>query len=72
MKYVGKDSDQNYYWTLDLRIICIFNKIGELIDIFSFDITKTKKIPTIHPSGDVYFLDYDENGCYLYRIKRIW
>jgi uncharacterized protein YgiM (DUF1202 family) len=31
-----------------------------------------KTLPAVHPSGDVYFLDYDEKKVRLYRVKNVW
>jgi len=73
LHYLGKDQNKNVYWK-DVDLVVIFNNEGELLDAFKF---KQKKIhmlipPTIHPSGDVYYLYYDDNNVYLYRIKRVW
>ena len=70
--YLGKDLDKNVYWTLANIYILVFNKFGQLIEAFKFDHKKTKILPAIHPDGDVYFLDYDGEQNYLYRINRRW
>jgi len=71
MTYLGKDKSNNFYWDANQAIL-IFNKEGWLIDGFISKNMKSKSIPTIHPSGDVYFLDYDQKGVYLYRVKNVW
>jgi len=72
MTYLGKDKNENYYWKGGWKWIWIFDKSGFLIEMFEFNGNKSKILPTVHPSGDVYFLDYDEKGVYLYRVKNVW
>jgi hypothetical protein len=70
--FIGKDSDGNYYWDANANSVCVFNNKGSLIKYFNYDINKSKTRPTIHPSGDVYFLDYDEKEVRLYKVSRVW
>lgn len=72
MVYLGKDRDGNYYW-LSSKAVVVFDNNGFLLDVFipqnhKYMMTK----PAIHPSGDVYFLGYDSEHVYLYKIPRIW
>jgi len=69
--FVGKDDNDNIYW-YSYGTIIVFNRNGEVIDIFQPKKGHFKTWPIIHPSGDVYFLDYDEKGVYLYRVKNVW
>jgi sugar lactone lactonase YvrE len=70
--YVGKDMAGNYYWDINWSRICVFNEKGSLIQYFRYGKNKSKVLPTIHPSGDIYFLNYDEKGVYLYKIPKTW
>jgi len=72
MVYLGIDGKGNSYWEISPKWLMIFNPEGWVIDAIQFDYKKTKTLPTVHPSGDIYFLDYDDNGVYLYRIKNVW
>ena len=68
--YLGKDKDNNSYWWG--AGIYVFNNTGKVIEAFKYDSKRSKVYPAIHPSGDVYFLNYDGEKNYLYRIKRVW
>jgi hypothetical protein len=73
MRCMGVDVKGNYYWVSNFGYVFIFNNIGIIIDKLKFsDPANTTIVTTVHPSGDIYFLDYDDNGVYLYRIKNIW
>jgi len=71
--FIGKDVNNNFYWDIGLSHIYVFNKNGLVLELFKYNKKREyKTLPAIHPSGDVYFLDYDENGVYLYRVKNVW
>lgn len=70
-KFIGKDSNGNYYWN-DRKAVIIFNKYGDLIDIFLTVQPYSQFTPAVHPSGEVYFLDYDEEEVRLYKVSRVW
>jgi hypothetical protein len=72
LRYLGEDNDENIYWGYWKHHILIFDKDGWCIEGIDYDRDKTKCLPTIHPNGDVYFLDYDAEGVYLYKITRCW
>ena len=72
LRYLGEDNDGNIYWGYWRHHILIFDKDGWCIEGIDYDRDKTKCLPTIHPNGDVYFLDYDAEGVYLYKITRCW
>jgi hypothetical protein len=73
--FVGKDSIGNRYWTPGFPVM-VFNPQGYLIDFIIPDpdhiMEKKKTSYAIHPSGDIYFLDYDKVGVYLYRVENVW
>jgi len=52
----------------------VFGANGIIMDIFipQNAMEKKKTSYAIHPSGDVYFLDYDKEGVYLYRVENVW
>ncbi len=70
--YIGKDNDGNYYWSIDSGSVLIFNKNGYLIENFVVNDRKTKAIPTVHSSGDVFFIGWDNRDFYLYNVPRVW
>ena len=73
--YIGEDNDGNKYWCIPYNqdAIVILNKYGEIIDIFNYNFgIFGNMLPTVHPSGDIYLLDYDEDYHYLKMIKRVW
>jgi hypothetical protein len=72
MTYLGRDIADNYYWKCMYKYIAIYNPIQSFFYFFEYYYNKSKTLPAVHPSGDVYFLDYDENGVYLYRVKNVW
>jgi len=59
--YLGRDKDGNHYWGADNSVILVYNKKGFLLDAFKYDENKSKTIPAVHPSGDIYFLGYKES-----------
>jgi hypothetical protein len=70
--YLGKDQDGNVYWDAN-SIVLVLNPDGVMIDAFTVDQNKVDvRFPAIHPSGDVYFMGYDPEGVYLYKVKRVW
>ena len=70
--YLGKDTNNNIYWKTGNKRILVFNSEGHLLDKFQYNRDISKTLPAVHPSGDVYFLDYDENEVRLYKITRRW
>lgn len=72
IQFLGKDIKKNVYWDIDIGYILIFNKDGYVLDFVKYNNSSSKTQPAIHPSGDVYILDYDKNGVYLNRIKNVW
>jgi len=72
MNYLGKDYSGKYYWAYQNNYIAIYNPNESFFKLFEYDYNKSKSIPAVHPSGDVYFLDYDEKQVYLYRVKNVW
>lgn len=69
--YLGKDKDGNVYWNRSMGI-SVFDKNGVLLDVFLPTQLKSASYPTVHPSGDIYYLFYDEENIYLYKITRRW
>jgi hypothetical protein len=72
IQFIGKDVKGNVYWNVHNNKIQVYNNQGIVIDRFEYNREKSKTIPAVHPNGDVYFLDYDENGVYLYRVENVW
>ncbi len=69
--YLGKDHDENCYWSSS-RTIMVFNKNGKLLNLFRFDEDKSNTYPAVSPSGDIYFMGYGTDNVTLYKIKRQW
>ena len=72
MRFIGKDREGNWYWKFGSKAIVVHNAQGQVIENFIYDSKKSKTLPAVHPSGDVYFLDYDEEGIYINKISRRW
>jgi hypothetical protein len=72
IQFVGKDVKGNVYWNVHNNKILVYDNHGIVIDRFEYDREKSKTLPAVHPSGDVYFLDYDENAVSLYRVENVW
>lgn len=72
VEYLGIDEDGNSYWRSYPKRIFVFDDQGWLLDNFFFNHKKTKVIPAIHPSGDIYLLDYNQYRARLYKIPRVW
>ena len=74
--YIGKDRDDNIYWVVGFlgnRKIIVLNQYGDILDFFRYrESLKSYGYPAVHPSGDIYKMDFDEKHHYLYRIKRVW
>lgn len=69
--YLGIDFNGNEYWRIGSYRILILNE-GTFIEAIEYDSTKSRILPVIHPNGDIYFLDYDEDWVYLYKIENVW
>ncbi len=71
--YCGSDNNKNTYWASS-NLIMVFGPDGFLKDMFIPEnaMEKKKTSYAVHPSGDVYFLDYDKEGVYLYRVENVW
>jgi hypothetical protein len=72
MIYLGTDKDRNVYWHGGFKWIYVFNQEGILLCLFSYDFSNTKIVPALHPSGDVYFLNYDSDTIQISKINRRW
>jgi hypothetical protein len=72
MYYLGRDQDRNWYWFDHPNKILVFSGNGIVLDIFSFDLSNITCNPAIHPSGDIYFISYDEEYVLLSKIERRW
>jgi hypothetical protein len=72
MDFIGNDRNSNWYWYIGRKYVIIHNKDGAVISELEIDPEKSRIIPAVHPSGDVYFLSYDDKGVYLYKIARRW
>jgi hypothetical protein len=71
INYLGEDINGNIIWSVYGMTILVFTRKGQCINKFDYDNNKCKTLPAIHPSGDVYFLDYDKEGVYLYRVENV-
>lgn len=71
-KYLGEDNQHVTYWKSGRDLILVLDEQGWLLDAFIFNNRASKVIPTIHPNGDIYLLDYDETEARLYKIPRVW
>lgn len=69
--YIGSDRSGNTYWDLG-GLVRVFSAEGWVKHIFSYSVDNLSMLPAIHPSGDLYFLKYDPEGMYLYKIERQW
>lgn len=69
--YLGRDSDDNYYWS-SRKTIVVFNNEGLLIERFKFDSKKSDTFPAVSPEGDIFFMNYDTDKVTLYKIPRQW
>lgn len=69
--YLGKDNDKNTYWFCT-DLVMVIDKQGELLEAFVPNPVKSRIFPTIHPSGDVYYLTHDQKEVYLWKISRKW
>jgi hypothetical protein len=67
--YRGEDANGNTYWDVSLAI-AVFDRKGALIEVFAPP--DGRGIQTVHPSGDLYGISYDEKGVYLHRIRNVW
>lgn len=73
---IGLDRDSNWYWYDGIaRNILIYDVNGIVIDIFSINQRNLTTIPTLHPSGDIYTMYFDQedyDSVTIYRITRRW
>jgi len=70
--FMGRDNKNNYYWSNYIAVI-VTNSRGQLLDLFLPNAPKKSRTrPAVHPNGDVYFLDYDTDWVYLYKVTRQW
>jgi hypothetical protein len=73
ISYIGQDYAGCTYWNvIGLFYILVFNENGMCIETLKYDPEMSSTLPAVHPSGDIYFLDYDTEGVYLYRIENVW
>jgi len=59
LSYIGRDNNKNWYWFTS-GYLSIFSDNGLQIDLINLNNNSWKTTPAIHPSGDIYFLDYKE------------
>jgi len=69
--WLGKDLRGNCYWSPNFGVT-IFNKKGFMFDLFIPNMNDRRTVPALHPSGDIYFIDYDKDEVRLYRIRNTW
>jgi hypothetical protein len=69
---IGKDKAGNIYWNVMNNDLIIFNSSGFVIEKLKYNQNKSKTLPAVHPSGDIYFLDYDEKEVRLYSVQNVW
>ena len=69
--FAGKDETGNWYW-FNSGYLSIFSDKGFQIDLINLVNNSRQTTPAIHPSGDVYFLDYDKNNVFVKRIQNVW
>ena len=73
---IGYDSEGNSYWNVitgikpEDRAVLICSQYGEALDCFYNRIQWS--LVAVAPSGDVYFLDYDSEGVYFYKVAQQW
>lgn len=72
IRYIGEDLDGNLYWLSGRKRFLVSNKDGWFIAGFLYNYKNSKVLPTIHPSGDIYFMNYDSEEVNLYKIPRQW
>lgn len=69
--YIGEDKSGYTYWDMG-GLIRVYSKDGFVKSIFLYSIDDLFMFPAVHPSGDLYYLKYDPEGMYLYKIERQW
>ncbi len=72
MDYISTDKDDNSYWVMGHKYICIFDNEGLLFEFFEYDRKKSSTYPAVSPEGDVYFMKHGEDKVTLYKIERQW
>jgi len=75
LTFYGKDNYGNTYWDYGRFSILVFDKNGWLIDGIRYvEKIEGGLVPliAIHPTGDIYLLDYDWDGVYLFKIDKKW
>lgn len=71
-EYLSTDSDGNKYWLVGNYTVLVFDKLGWNIDLIRPKIYSQTASYAVHPNGDIYILDYDEEKATIYRIQRRW
>jgi hypothetical protein len=70
--YMGTDLRGNVYWNVGSYRGIVFGPSGWVIGSISYDRTDMVGRPVVHPSGDIYFIDFDTEYVYLRRIQNVW
>jgi hypothetical protein len=70
MQFIGTDSLNNTYWNMSGAYLWVFDKKGIVIDWMKANNPKNNY--ALHPSGDIYALDYNSQGVILNRIQNVW
>jgi hypothetical protein len=66
-QFMGRDANNNYYWS-NYSAVIVSNNRGQILDLFlPNDTSKSETRPAVHPNGDIYFLDYDDEWVYIRR-----
>ncbi len=69
---LGRDASGHWYWSKDYNIVMIFDKFGICQESLRVPENTSMIIPALHPSGDIYFMSYDKEQVYLWRVKKCW
>jgi hypothetical protein len=70
--FIGKDKENNTYWAYPQGLTLVFDTNGFLLDIFIPGSITSMIFPAVHPSGDVYFMEWDKEYVSLYKVDRRW
>ncbi|MBN1699734.1 MAG: hypothetical protein JW881_19625 [Spirochaetales bacterium] len=75
LRLIGFDKDNNSYWHAETgrylkKTILVHSPYGEVLDCFYNE--SERYHAAVSPSGDVYFMNMDENGIYFSKITRNW
>ncbi|MBB6481230.1 hypothetical protein [Spirochaeta isovalerica] len=72
IQLAGEDSYGNTYWNFLEKYIIIRDSEGYLLEFFEYDESKSKTNIAVSPTGDIFFLDYNAEFTFIYKIANTW